>query len=59
MEILAALSPVVATDRFLFGTRPSLADFGLFAQLHILVLIRRPARSWRSERRGFGPGQVA
>ncbi len=54
MEILAALSPVVATDRFLFGTRPSLADFGLFAQLHILgtdptpraVMARRAPRLW-------------
>ena len=34
--VLACLEPFVATDRFLFGTRPSLADFGLYAQLKTL-----------------------
>tara|TARA_R110002096_G_scaffold54362_5_gene140265 strand:- start:152 stop:1156 length:1005 start_codon:yes stop_codon:yes gene_type:complete len=35
-ELLAAMEGFVATDRFLFGSRPSLADFGLFGQLHTL-----------------------
>ena len=36
-QILAALECMVATDRFLFGTRPSLADFGLYGQLTTLA----------------------
>lgn len=36
-EVLDALEGFVATDRFLFGSRPSLADFGLYAQLHTLT----------------------
>ncbi len=35
-ELLACLEPSVATDRFLFGTRPSLADFALYGQLKTL-----------------------
>lgn len=35
-RILDILEPFVALDRFLFGTRPSLADFGLFGQLKTL-----------------------
>ena len=33
----AALEGFAATDRFLFGSRPSLADFGLYGQLHTLT----------------------
>ncbi len=36
-ETLAALESMAATDRFLFGTRPSLADFGLYGQLTTLA----------------------
>ncbi len=35
-ELLEILEPFVATDQFLFGTRPSLADFGLYGQLKTL-----------------------
>lgn len=40
---LAALEPFVALDRFLFGSRPSLADFGLAAQLRTLCTDPTPA----------------
>ena len=33
IQLLNCLEPFVQTDRFLFGSRPSLADFGLYAQL--------------------------
>ncbi len=36
-EVLDALEGFAAADRFLFGTRPSLADFGLYGQLHTLT----------------------
>ena len=36
-ELLERLEPFVQTDRFLFGTRPSLADFGLYGQLNTLA----------------------
>lgn len=35
-EVLAVMEGFVATDRFLFGSRPSLADFGIASQLHTL-----------------------
>ncbi len=35
-ELLDILEPFVATDQFLFGTRPALADFGLYGQLKTL-----------------------
>ena len=35
-DVLAAMEGFVATDRFLFGSRPSLADFGIASQLHTL-----------------------
>lgn len=43
-RVLACLRPFVATDRFLFGTRPSLADFGLFGQLRTLTRDPTPGR---------------
>ncbi|TKW74610.1 MAG: glutathione S-transferase, partial [Bradyrhizobium icense] len=36
-RVLAALEAAVPTQEYLFGTRPSLADFGLFGQLQILA----------------------
>src|SRR5262249_46334623 len=36
-RVLAALEAGVPTQEYLFGTRPSLADFGLFGQLQILA----------------------
>lgn len=36
--VLDTLEPLVATDRFLFGTCPSLADFGLYGQLRTLSI---------------------
>lgn len=36
-DVLDALESFAATDRCLFGTRPSLADFGLYGQLHTLT----------------------
>jgi glutathione S-transferase len=36
-RVLAALEAAVQTQEYLFGTRPSLADFGLFGQLQILA----------------------
>ncbi|GAG92150.1 unnamed protein product, partial [marine sediment metagenome] len=37
VTVLDILEPFVATDQFLFGTRPSLADFGLYGQLNTLA----------------------
>jgi glutathione S-transferase len=42
-RILGILGPFVALDRFLFGGRPSLADFGLFGQLKTLCADPTPA----------------
>ena len=36
--LLDILESFVATDQFLFGTRPALADFGLFGQLNTLAI---------------------
>lgn len=36
-RVLDALEPFVANGRFLFGSRPSLADFALFGQLRTLA----------------------
>ncbi|MFT4563348.1 MAG: glutathione S-transferase [Gammaproteobacteria bacterium] len=36
-QLLNCLEPFAQTDRFLFGSRPSLADFGLYAQLKTLA----------------------
>ncbi len=35
--LLGVLEQFVATDRFLFGSRPSIADFGLYAQLKTMA----------------------
>jgi glutathione S-transferase len=37
LSILEILEPFVATDCFLFGSRPALADFGLYGQLRTLA----------------------
>jgi glutathione S-transferase len=46
-EVLAAMEGFVATDRFLFGSRPSLADFGLLGQLHTLASDPTPGQIMR------------
>ena len=54
LATLDALESHVATDRFLFGSRPSLADFGLYAQLStlgndptpMLLMRERAPRTW-------------
>jgi glutathione S-transferase len=37
-ELLAILEPCVGSTRYLFGSRPSLADFGIYGQLTQLVV---------------------
>ncbi len=37
VQLIGILEDFVATDRFLFGTRPSLADFALYGQLATLA----------------------
>ncbi len=37
LEVLAILEPFVASGVFLFGSRPALADFGLYGQLNTLA----------------------
>jgi len=37
IELLEIMEGFVQTDRFLFGSRPSLADFGLYGQLNTLA----------------------
>ena len=37
LSLLEILEPFVATDCFLFGSRPALADFGLYGQLRTLA----------------------
>lgn len=46
-ELLTAMEGFVATDRFLFGSRPSLADFGLYGQLRTLSADPTPAAIMR------------
>lgn len=48
-ELLAALEPYVALEKFLFGTRPSLADFGLFGQLKTLSIDPTPRSILRAK----------
>lgn len=51
-RVLAALEPHVGAYRFLFGTRPSLADFGLFGQLRTLATDPTPlAIMWADAQR--------
>ena len=46
-EVLRVMEDFVATDRFLFGSRPSLADFGIFGQLQTLAVDPTPAAIMR------------
>ena len=48
-RVLAALEPQVGAYRFLFGSRPSLADFGLFGQLRTLATDPTPLAIMRAE----------
>ena len=48
-RVLAALEPHVGAYRFLFGTRPALADFGLFGQLRTLATDPTPLAIMRAE----------
>jgi glutathione S-transferase len=48
LRILSALDAGVRRQPFLFGGRPSLADFGLFGQLHILATDPTPATLMRA-----------
>jgi len=47
-RVLEILGPFVTLDRFLFGSRPSLADFGLFGQLKTLCTDPTPAAAIRA-----------
>ncbi len=48
-RLLAVLEAHVASGRFLFGTRPALADFGLFGQLRTLATDPTPMAIIRRE----------
>lgn len=48
-RVLAALEAGIQTQEYLFGTRPSLADFGLFGQLQILATDPTSAGIMRAE----------
>ena len=48
-RVLAALEPHAGAHRFLFGTRPSLADFGLFGQLRTLATDPTPLAIMRAQ----------
>ncbi|MFP6746718.1 MAG: glutathione S-transferase C-terminal domain-containing protein [Alphaproteobacteria bacterium] len=49
LRILNILEPFCALDRFLFGSRPALADFGLFGQLRTLSTDPTPAAIFRAQ----------
>lgn len=49
LELLRVLESYVATDRFLFGQRPALADFGLYGQLKTLAADPTPGDIMRRE----------
>jgi glutathione S-transferase len=48
-RVLAILSSFVTRDEFLFGSRPSLGDFGIFGQLQVLASDHTPMLIMRSE----------
>ena len=48
-ELLEILESFVVRDEFLFGTRPSLGDFGLFGQLKTLASDHTPMLIMRNE----------
>ena len=50
-RLLAILKDHTGSGRFLFGTRPALADFGLFGQLKTLATDPTPQAIMRSEAR--------
>ena len=47
-QLLDILGPFVGLEKFLFGTRPSLADFGLFGQLKTLCTDPTPQKIIRT-----------
>jgi len=48
-DVLTIMEDFVATDRFLFGGRPSIADFGIYGQLHTLAADPTPAALIRAD----------